>query len=188
MQESKDTGSQLRRSIALFHKKNARRTKPGVLSADYIVGLTDGEGSFCVYLLPPKKEHGSVSYRVQCRYYIKMREDELPLLEKVQKFWGCGKIYFQREYRKNQRDNYRFEIFSYDLLKQVVVPFFKRHPLESKRVKDFELFYQVLELAIAKAHHTKEGVRKIAVLKSKMHAGGSRSAGNPLAAWERELA
>ena len=98
--KQQDVGSQLRHSIALFHKKNARRTKPGVLSADYVVGLTDGEGSFTVYLLPPKKEHGSVSYRVQCRYYIKMREDELPLLEKVKTFWGCGKIYFQKEYRK----------------------------------------------------------------------------------------
>ena|SRR3989339_1582661 len=168
--EQKNTGSQLRHSIALFHKKTARRTKPGKLSADYIVGLTDGEGSFCVYLHPPKKEHGSVHYRVQCRYYIKMREDELPLLEKVKDFWGCGKIYFQREYRENQRDNYRFEIFNYDLLKRVVVPFFQRHSLESKRIKDFELFCQILDLAIAKAHHTKAGLRRIATLKSRMHA------------------
>jgi len=169
MKHSKDIGSQLRHSIALFHKKNARRTKPGKLSADYIVGLTDGEGSFTVYLLPPKKEHGSVNYRVQCRYYIKMREDELPLLEKVRDFWGCGKIYFQREYRKNQRNNYRFEIFNYGLLKKLVTPFFKRHPLESKRIKDFEIFCQILDLALSKAHHTKKGLQKIHVLKSQMH-------------------
>ncbi|OGF49768.1 hypothetical protein A3I36_04540 [Candidatus Giovannonibacteria bacterium RIFCSPLOWO2_02_FULL_45_28] len=141
-----------------------------MLSADYIVGLTDGEGSFTIYLLPPKKEHGSVNYRVQCRYYIKMREDELPLLLKVQRFWGCGKIYFQREYRKNQRDNYRFEIFNYTLLKRVVVPFFKQHPLESKRIKDFELFCKILDLAITKAHRTKKGLQKIIKLKSQMHA------------------
>ena len=170
MNQQKESGSQLRHSIALFRKKNARRTKPGILSADYIVGLTDGEGSFTVYLLPPKKEHGSISYRVQCRYYIKMREDELPLLEKVKQFWGCGKIYFQREYRKNQRDNYRFEVFNYDLLKNVVVPFFERHQLESKRIKDFELFCQILNLAISKAHHTKRGLQKIMKLKSQMHA------------------
>ena len=170
MKKPKKTGSQLRHSIALFHKKNARRTKPGILSADYIVGLTDGEGSFTVYLLPPNKKHGSVSYRVQCRYYIKMREDDLPLLEKVQKCWGCGKIYFQKEYRENQRNNYRFEIFNYESLKKVVVPFFKRHPLESKRIKDFQIFCEVLDLAIAKAHHTKDGLAKIAQLKSQMHA------------------
>ena len=170
MRRQKEIGSQQRHSIARFHKKYAKRTKPGLLSADYIVGLTDGEGSFCVYLQPPSKAHGSVHYRVQCRYYIKMREDELPLLEKVQKFFGCGKIYFQREYRKNQRDNYRFEISNYNLLKQVVVPFFKRHPLESKRVKDFDIFCQILDFALMQAHHTQDGFKKIVELKSKMHA------------------
>lgn len=109
-------------------------------------------------------------YRVQCRYYIKMREDELPLLEKVKDFWECGSIYFQREYRKNQRDNYRFEIFNYDLLQRVVAPFFKRHPLQSKRIKDFRLFCQILDLAMKKAHHTKNGLEKIKKLKVQMHA------------------
>lgn len=170
MNKPGEAGSQLRRSIALFHKKNARRTKPGKLSADYIVGLTDGEGSFVVYMLPPNKKHGSVNYRVQCRYYIKMREDELPLLKKVQRFWGCGKIYFQKEYRKNQRNNYRFEIFNYELLQEVVVPFFKRHPLESKRIKDFQIFCKILDLAISKAHQTENGLAKIVKLKSQMHA------------------
>ncbi|MCI0619664.1 LAGLIDADG family homing endonuclease [Candidatus Wolfebacteria bacterium] len=132
--------------------------------------MTDGEGSFTVYLLPPNAKHGSVHYRVQCRYYIKMREDDLPLLEKVQAFWGCGKIYFQKEYRKNQRNNYRFEIFHYQLLKELVVPFFERHPLESKRSKDFELFCEILDLAITKAHHTPEGLETIKQLKSQMHA------------------
>jgi len=141
-----------------------------MLSADYIVGLTDGEGSFSVYLHPPSEKHGSINYRVQCRYYIKMREDELPLLKKVEKFWGCGKIYFQKEYRKNQRDNYRFEIFNYQLLKNIVIPFFKKNSLQSKRIKDFKIFCEILNLALAKAHQTRKGLRKIMRLKSKMHA------------------
>jgi len=170
MAQLSKTGSQLNRSTPLFRKNNGGRMKPNVLSADYIVGLTDGEGSFTVYLEPPNPKYHSVNYRVQCRYYIKMREDELPLLEKVRNFWGCGKIYFQREYRKNQRDNYRFEIFNYDLLNRIVVPFFKAYPLQSKRIKDFELFCQILDLATKKAHHTVKGVQKIKKLKEQMHA------------------
>ncbi len=146
------------------------RTKPSQLSADYIVGLTDGEGSFTVYLRPPSKKEGSIHYRVVCRYYIKMREDELPLLKKVQTFWDGGKIYFQREYRINQRNCFRFEIFDWETLKNRVVPFFRRHPLESKRIKDFGLFCQILDLALGKAHHTKRGIAKIQRLKSQMHA------------------
>jgi hypothetical protein len=167
VKQPKKSGSQLRHSSPM---KIGRRTKPRKLSADYIVGLTDGEGSFTVYLNPPNKKYHSVNYRVQCRYYIKMREDELPFLEKVRNFWGCGKIYFQKEYRKNQRDNYRFEIFSYDLLKNIVVPFFKEHELESKRIKDFVLFCKILDLAIKKAHQTEKGLEKIKKLKEQMHA------------------
>ena len=166
MKKSKKIGSQLRHSTSYIKEG---RTKPG-LSADYIVGLTDGEGSFTVYLLPPKKEHGSVNYRVLCRYYIKMRDDDLPLLKKVEQFWGCGKIYFQKEYRKNQHNNYRFEVFSYDSLKNIVIPFFKENVLESKRIKDFEIFCQILDLAISKAHHNKNGLKKIMKLKSQMHS------------------
>ncbi len=169
MKKSKKFGSQLSHSIADSKKEYARRTKPS-LSADYIVGLTDGEGSFTVYLLPPKKSHGSINYRILCRYYIKMRDDDLNLLRKVEKFWGCGKIYFQKEYRKNQHNNYRFEIFSYDSLKKIVIPFFKEHKLESKRIKDFEIFCKILDLAISKRHHTKDGLKKIMKLKSQMHA------------------
>ena len=165
------TRSQLRHStwpkaIALGHG----RTKPSKLSADYIVGLTDGEGSFTVYIRPPSKKEGSVHYRIQCRYYIKLREDDLPLLREVQKFWGCGKIYFQREYRTNQRDNWRFEIFDWGTLENVVVPFFEEHPLQSKRIKDFRLFCKILGLALQKAHHTEKGIEEILKLKSQMHA------------------
>lgn len=169
IKQSEKIGSQLRHSTKLL-SNNLGRTKPKGLSADYIVGLTDGEGSFTVYLCPPKKAHGSINYRVQCRYYIKMREDELPLLKKVNKFWGSGKIYFQKEYRENQRDNYRFEIFNYELLKNIVVPFFKEHKLEGKRIKDFKLFCKILDLAIKKTHHTKNGLKKIKKLKEQMHA------------------
>ena len=47
---------------------------------------------------------------------------------------------------------------------------FKRHPLESKRIKDFQIFCKVHDLAIAKAHHTKGGLARIAQLKAQMHA------------------
>ena len=170
MKQQKKSGSQLRHSTPLFRKNNEGRTQPNVLSSDYIVGLTDGEGSFSVYINPPNKKHHAINYRIQCRYYIKMREDELPLLQKVRNFWRCGKVYFQKEYRKNQRDNYRFEIFDYDFLSSRVVPFFRRHPLQSKRIKDFEIFCKILDLAMKKAHHTKKGLQRIMKLKKHMHA------------------
>ena len=65
-----------------------------MLSSDYIVGLTDGEGSFTAYIRPPKKEHGSKSHRIECHYYIKLREDDVDLLRNVYRFFKVGRVVF----------------------------------------------------------------------------------------------
>lgn len=139
-----------------------------MLSADYIVGLVDGEGSFCVYPRRPAK--ATWNTRIECHFYIKMREDDLELLRKVQQFFGCGSIFFQKEYRANQRDNYRYQVSSKAKLKNVIIPFFKKHPLQSKRIRDFKLFCEILDRALRKEHRTEEGLADIVSLKQLMHA------------------
>ena len=49
--------SQLRHSTELTKFVGSGRTKP-VVSPDYIVGLTDGEGCFCVLVRPPYNRNG----------------------------------------------------------------------------------------------------------------------------------
>lgn len=107
---------------------------------------------------------------MECHFYIKMREDELPLLKKVRNFFGCGRISFQKEYRANQRDNYRYQISNLHELAVVIIPFFRGHALQSTpRKKDFDLFCRIVRLVGAKAHKTDSGIRKIQQLKSLMH-------------------
>jgi hypothetical protein len=138
-----------------------------MLSKDYIIGLTDGEGTFLVYIW--KREKVTQNPRVECYYAIKMREDELPLLKEVKKFFGCGNIYFQKEYRKNQRDNYRFQIRKIDELNKKVIPLFKKNPLHSQKRKDFEIFCKVLNIVNKKGHLNQKGLEKIKKLKQEMH-------------------
>lgn len=139
-----------------------------MLSSDYIVGLTDGEGSFCVFIRKPTKVTWKT--RVECHFYIKMREDELPLLKQVRDFFRCGRISFQKEYRQNQRDNYRYQISNLDDLNAVTIPFFKENKLcSTPRKKDFDLFRKIVTLVNAGAHKTEEGLAAIKQLKSQMH-------------------
>lgn len=145
-----------------------------MLSADYIVGLTDGEGSFTVILRYPRKERRKYTkyHGVTLRYYIKMREDELPLLKKVKRFFRCGGIYFQKESRKNQRNCYRFEIGDFQKIWKVVIPFFRVHPLHSiARKHDFRLFCKIANLIEKKRgyHFTNDEMKKIQKLKWQMH-------------------
>jgi len=141
-----------------------------MLSPDYIVGLTDGEGSFGVFIYPPSKKRGTKYYRIEYRYYIHLREDELPLLEKVKHFFKCGNIYFQKDTRKNHRNGYRFEISSKGKIKEVVMPFFREHLLHSMgRKNDFKLFCQIHKIAENKKHLQKQDVERINKFKAKMH-------------------
>lgn len=146
-----------------------------MLSADYIIGLTDGEGSFTVHLHPPRKigKYSTKHYRVECHYYVKLREDELPLLKKVKRFFNCGNIYFQKDKRTNHRNCYRFEISSLAKIIEVVIPFFQRYPLHStNRRNDFNLFCRIFEILKNKNRNslTEEEVEKIRKLKLRMHS------------------
>lgn len=65
-----------------------------MLSANYIVGLTDGESCFYVNITSPSKRQQRAKHRVATHFYIKMREDELNLLKKLKRFFGCGAVFF----------------------------------------------------------------------------------------------
>lgn len=140
-----------------------------MLSNDYIVGLTDGEGSFTVYIRPPKKEHGSKNHRVECHYYIKLREDDLPLLKKVKAFFKIGRISFQKESRPNHHNNYRYEVTNLKDISDVIIPFFDKNLLQSKRLIDYRLFKKIVKSVLDKKHQKLLGFNQIRQWKSEMH-------------------
>ena len=145
-----------------------------MLSKNYIVGLTDGEGSFTIYLRPPRKEHGSKSYRVECHYYLKLREDDLPLLKKVRQFFGVGLVSFQRDRRLNHHHCYRYEATNLKDICEVIIPFFDANPLESKKMQDYRLFKKIVKAVVNKEHRTNKGFLRIKKWKEEMHTFRAR--------------
>lgn len=147
-----------------------------MLSKDYVVGLTDGEGSFSVYLHAPKKKRKNYTkyYRVEWHYYIKLRDDELPLLKKVHKFFKCGAVYHQKDNRPNHSHCYRFEVSSYKDICQVIIPFFRKNkPQSTTRRRDFEQMCKIQKIVSKKnGHLTENQVVEIKALKSRMHIYG----------------
>ena len=141
-----------------------------MIDANYIVGLSDGEGCFYVLLTErDKTKNPKAHVMAKSHFYIKLRDDDLLVLEKVKEFFGFGSIYFQKEKRKNHSPCYRFEInSSEDKLK--LIDFFNRHPLLSpKKQKDFQIFSEVSKMIINREHFTLDGEKKIRQLKASMH-------------------
>ena len=157
--------SQLRHSKP--EVSSSRRTKP-MVSADYIVGLTDGEGCFYVLIKSPLNKAGGG--RITLNFYIKVQEQDKGMLDKVRNSLNCGHVYFQPESRKNHSQCYRYTVNTHKDILDTIIPFFLKHPLQSKsKLRNFKLFCRIAKLVEKEKHHSKSGLDQIRCLKSKMN-------------------
>jgi hypothetical protein len=143
------------------------RTLPTV-SDEYVVGLTDGEG--CFYVNVGQSSRYRAGYRIQLHFHLKMQERDRDLLEKVRNTIGCGEVYFQKEQRANHCQCYRYTVSSERDIQEIVIPFFKRHLLQSaSKSASFGIFCEIAALMKEGRHLTTEGVEEIRKLKSRMN-------------------
>ena len=142
------------------------------LTADYVVGLADGEG--CFYVHARRERSNSKKPRVDTHFYIKLHESDKPLLERVKETLGCGAVYPQTETRKNHSICYRFEVNAQRDIHQVLIPFFEQHPLQSEKARSFGIFREVAKMVQRKEHKTPEGFEKVLALKKQMNAKARR--------------
>ncbi len=120
------------------------------LSPWYVTGLTDGEGCFCLIVnTENKKRENSVStYRYWVvDFSLHMRDDERPILEKVQKFFEAGRL---NGVSSNGNNAVHFNIRSREDVLTKLIPHFEKFPLQAKKQRDFLLWKEavaILELA-----------------------------------------
>ena len=162
------TRSQQRHSTERSNILSASGRPKPIVSADYIVGLTDGEGCFYVLVKPPYNQKGGGL--VQLSFFIKLREDDRELLEKVKNTFGCGSVYFQHETRRNHTQCYRYTVNSHRDIIGTVIPFFQHHLLQSvTKRRTFDIFCRIAELVQEGKHHDREGIMKIKFLKEQLN-------------------
>lgn len=143
------------------------RTKP-IVSAEYVVGLTDGEGCFFVNIWKtPAYRAGA---QVQMHFHIKMQERDRSLLEKVRNTLQCGEVYFQKEVRTNHCQCYRYTVSARRDIVAKIIPFFKQHSLQSaSKQANFKFFCKIANLLEKDVHKTAAGIEKIRKLKAQMN-------------------
>ena len=134
-----------------------------MITTDYIIGLVDGEGSFSVRIPNAKRRA-----KVELTFSLKLRHQDKEILEELQKFFGCGNIYIQRDKRENHSLCYRFEVHNKKDIIEKIIPFFeKNYPKIQSRKRDFELFKQIAELS----QKDNLDLQTVQVLKNQMHWG-----------------
>ena len=154
-----------------------------MLTADYVVGLVDGEGSFAVHFNQSQRRRA----KLEPRFCLKLRAEDRIVLDELCGFFECGQVYIQRDRRPNHSLCYRFEVSNRQELIEKIIPFFDQHPLRTpSKQRDFAVFRRILALVRDNAHRADSGLASLRQLAALMHRG-SLDALDTLVQWERGI-
>ena len=131
------------------------------LDAQWIVGFVDGEGCFHVGI--NKNSEMKIGIQILPEFTIVQHERDVQLLHALKSYFGCGVV------RKNHGDRMCFRVRSVENLLTVIVPFFEKHILRTKKNLDFLKFRKVLRLMKEGKHLTTEGVEEIREIQNQMN-------------------
>ena len=136
------------------------------LEAQWIVGFVDGEGCFHVSLNAHKEM--SVGCQVLPEFTVVQHGKDVQILHALKGYFGCGVV------RKNHGDRMAFRVRSIEHLRDIIIPFFMKHSLKTKKHVDFLKFRDVLLLMEKKRHLEKGGIEEIRAIAKQMNRGSSR--------------
>ncbi|OGM76150.1 hypothetical protein A2394_02495 [Candidatus Woesebacteria bacterium RIFOXYB1_FULL_42_36] len=105
-----------------------------MITPDYIVGMTDGEGCFLVSL---RRDN-----RIDLRFFIVQAIGNRSLLESIQKFFNVGTVY-QKADRSGRLPACIFEVTKRDDIYNVIIPFFKEHKPMGIKAISFSVFEEI---------------------------------------------
>ena len=133
----------------------------------WIVGFIDGEGCFSVSL--HKNPTTKLGWQIMPEFVVTQGQKSLKVLEKLQSFFGCGRIFVNRRYDNHNENLYRFCVRSFPDLKEKIVPFFQENKLQTAKSQDFEIFVKIIIMMSEKKHLSSDGIKKIIELATTMN-------------------
>ena len=136
------------------------------LDAQWITGFVDGEG--CFYVGINKHVDMTAGYQVLPEFTVVQHERDVQVLHAFKAYFGCGVV------RRNHGDRMAYRVRGQTHLWELIVPFFVKHPLKTKKRLDFQKFKRVLRMMQAGEHLTPQGLEKIKDIAAKMNRGWSR--------------
>ena len=140
-----------------------------VLTPEYLAGFIDGEGCFSVSIHP--HSNARWGWVIDPDFTINQHRQSRELLERIQRFFGCGRIYSKSPDKSNVLT---YVVYSRRSILEKIIPFLDTHPLISHKRYDYEKFRRIVELLMLKKHRTLEGFQSIVRLAFSMNVQGKQ--------------
>ena len=136
------------------------------LHAEWITGFVDGEGCFHVGI---NTNLGlATGFQVLPEFTVVQHERDVQVLHALKAYFGCGVV------RLNHGDRMAYRVRGADDLRGIIVPFFMKHPLKTKKNVDFLKFRKVLLKMEKGVHLHSDGIEEIRAIARQMNRGSSR--------------
>jgi len=124
----------------------------------WLAGFVDGEGAFMIHPVIRKRGYirkdGSSQESHECdvKFQIKLRVDDIQILQEIKKHLACGKVIVcQRSKSKGGFENTKpvaiYLVTVYSDLYNIIVPLFEKYPLRAKKAQDFEIWKDAVAIA-----------------------------------------
>ncbi len=137
------------------------------LTVGWVVGFVDGEGCFSITL--QRNPSTQLGWQVFPEFVVTQGAKSLPVLQSLQKFFGCGRIFINRRSDNHREPLYRYCVRSVGDLRRTIIPFFQRYSLRTAKRNDFAKFVRVIEFLEARKHLSADGLRTIATIAQTMN-------------------
>ena len=135
--------------------------------SSYITGFVDGEGCFSISFNRRSKLNTGIEVRPS--FSISQNKKSLKILKEVNSYFDCGAVRFSKS-----DQTYKYEVRSIEDLVKKIIPHFKKHPLKTAKLNDFQIFSSVCELIHSNQHRNKQILKKIIDEAYKMNPSGKR--------------
>ena len=139
------------------------------LNPNWIAGFIDGEGCFHVGI----SEHPELRFKHQILPELTVVQHlrDVDLLYRIRSTMNCGVV------RKNHGDRYSWRVRNLKNLSEVIVPFFEKYKLRSKKSVEFNKFAKVVRMMVKGEHLTEDGFTKIQKIASTMNRCNRKKVG-----------
>ncbi len=129
-----------------LHSENdtSRDNQQERLDPWWIVGFVDGEGCFSVSKF--KNKTCKTGYQTLFEFVITQGERSKEALEAIKDYFDCGNIYINRRYDNHNYNLLRYCVRKQSDLKEIIVPFFRKHKLKTTKQQQFENFCKKLRV------------------------------------------
>ncbi len=140
----------------------------------WVIGFVDGEGCFSLgFVRQPhraRRKGYKTGYQVAHEFAVTQGARSLACLHQLREFFSVGQVLANKRYDNHKEHLHRYVVRRRSELLEVVIPFFRRYPMQSSKQQDFEKFAQCVEWIKAGRHLTREGLVAIAEVAQTMNS------------------